>query len=85
MKGGWLRLLLIALAFGIAAGGILLILGLAHNSQKEFRLSNGDIDYGYCFKLLASWALIGAAVGAAAFGLCELVRHLITNKGRGNA
>ena len=85
MNSTWRRLAVVAAGSGIALGGTLLCIGLRHNAQSEFYLENGGLDYLYCVKIFTSWTLVGAAVGAAAFAVYEVLRRLVAKRGRSSA
>ena len=77
VKDVWRRTLMVAVASGIALGGLMLRLGATHDSQSEFSMSDGTLDYVFFLKLFALWFLIGALVGAAVFALYKLLRRVI--------
>ncbi len=79
----WRHILLVAAGSGLISGSLLLWLGLMHNTQAEFNTPDGGIDYGYCVKLFASSALVGALFGAIVFVTYKWLRHIL-GKGSGD-
>jgi len=62
--------------FGLFTGSLFLYLGFTHGTQSEFYHTSGQIDYVYCFKVFASWFILGSVLGLVVYGTYRVVRHV---------
>ena len=81
MTNGKAKLLAIAFACGATLGTTFLWMGLTHDSQSEFRLPSGAIDYTYSIEIFLSWFAVGAILGATVFLLTRVAARLLSRRG----
>ena len=84
MKNRGVQFLAVSFVFGMVSGSVFFWLGLTHNTQSEFYLPTGGLDYSYCIQLFASWFLIGSLVGGGVFVVYRMLLRLFVREG-GNA
>lgn len=75
------KLLAIAFACGMALGSTFLWMGLTHDSQSEFRLPSGGIDYAYSIEIFLSWFVLGAILGAILVLLTRVIARGLSRHG----
>ncbi len=69
------KALIVAMACGLVLASVMIALGFSHNSQSEFYLSSGGIDYKYSLGVFGVWFVIGAIVAL----LTQIVFQFILN------
>jgi hypothetical protein len=58
-----IKALIASVGCGLVLASVMIALGFSHNSQAEFYLPNGTIDYKYSLGLFGSWFVVGALGG----------------------
>lgn len=58
-----IKALIASVGCGFIMASVMIALGFSHNSQAEFYLSDGSIDYKYTLGLFGVWFVIGALGG----------------------
>ena len=81
MTNGKAKLLAVTLACGLALGTTFLWMGLTHDSQSEFRLPSGGIDYAYSIEIFLSWFALGAILGATLVLLTRVIARRLSRHG----
>jgi ABC-type Na+ efflux pump permease subunit len=72
------KALIVALACGLVLASVMIALGFSHNSQSEFYLSSGGIDYKYSLGLFSLWFVIGAMGGLLMYLLFSFLMKLFS-------
>ena len=74
------RKLVFSLGFGFILSCLMVGLAFNHNSQSEFYLPDGSVDYTYCFELFTIWFLVGTVIGALISFLCWTIVKVFVRK-----
>jgi hypothetical protein len=57
------KAMIVSVGCGFVLASVMIALGFSHNSQSEFYLPSGSIDYKYSLGLFSLWFVTGAIGG----------------------
>lgn len=62
-----IKALIASVGCGLVLASVMIALGFSHNSQAEFYLTDGSIDYKYTLGLFGVWFVIGVLGGLLSY------------------
>lgn len=79
------KALIVSVGCGFFLASVMIALGFAHNSQSEFYLPGGGIDYKFSLGLFGAWFVVGAIVGFLTYFLFQFVLNALARKNIGES